>query len=68
MIHLSTSLSHYKKPEIQAALVEHASGKEVAARFGDNFGKRPEVLQYPSDVLEMAKQGATSLEKPWLAS
>ncbi len=60
MIHLSTSLSHYKRPEIQEALVEHAAGKEVAARFGDNFGKRPEVLQYPSDVLEMAKKGATS--------
>ncbi len=60
MIHLSTSLSHYKKPEIQEALVEHAANREVAARFGDNFGKRPEVLQYPSDVLEMAKKGATS--------
>ncbi len=60
MIHLSASLSHYKRPEIQEALVEHAANKEVAARFGDNFGKRPEVLQYPSDVLEMAKKGATS--------
>lgn len=60
MIHLSTSLQHYKRPEIQEALVEHAANKEVAARFNDNFGKRPDVLQYPSDVLEMAKQGATS--------
>jgi len=24
------------------------------------FGKRPDVLQYPADVLELVKQGATS--------
>ncbi|MAG15780.1 hypothetical protein CMO88_01835 [Candidatus Woesearchaeota archaeon] len=60
MIHLSTSLSHYKRPEIQEAIVEHAAGKEVAARFNDKFGKRPDSLQYPNDVLEIAKNGATS--------
>ncbi|MBS3133484.1 hypothetical protein J4470_05190 [Candidatus Woesearchaeota archaeon] len=60
MIHLSNSLQHYKRPEIQEAIAEHASNKEVAARFNDRFGKRPDVLQYPSDVLEMARKGATS--------
>ena len=60
MIHLSTSIKHYKRPDVQAAIVEHASSKEIAARFNDRFGKRPDVLQYPNDVLEMAKQGATS--------
>ena len=60
MIHLSTSLQHYKRPEIQQAIADHASGKEVAARFSDKFGKRPDVILYPSDVMELAKQGATS--------
>ena len=60
MIHLSTALLHYKRADVQQAIVEHASNKEVAARFNDSFGKRPDVLQYPNDVLDMAKKGATS--------
>ncbi|MBI2137256.1 hypothetical protein HYU12_01920 [Candidatus Woesearchaeota archaeon] len=60
MIHLSTSLGYYKRPEVQEAIVAHASGKEVAARFNEQFGKRPDVLQYAGDVLDFAKRGATS--------
>ena len=60
MIHLSTSLKYYKREDVQKALVEHGKDKEVAARFNEQFGKRPDALTYPSDVLELAKQGATS--------
>jgi len=60
MIHLSTSLKYYKRLEIQEAIIAHSGDKEVAARFNDKFGKRPDVLQYPNDVLDMAKNGATS--------
>lgn len=60
MIHLSTSLQYYKRPDVQKALAEHAANKEVAARFNDKFGKRPDFLKYPADVLEFAKKGATS--------
>ena len=60
MIHLSTSLKYYKREDVQKAIVEHGTDKEVAARFNDKFGKRPDTLTYPSDVLELAKQGATS--------
>jgi hypothetical protein len=60
MIHLSTSLKYYKREDVQKALVEHGKGKEVAARFNDRFGRRPDTLTYPNDVMEMAKNGATS--------
>ena len=60
MIHLSTSLKYYKREDVQKALVEHGRDKEVAARFNEQFGKRPDILTYPADVLELAKQGATS--------
>lgn len=61
MIHLSALLQHYKKKEIQKAIVDDAKDKEVAVKFGDKgFGKRPDIIQYPNDVLELAKQGATS--------
>ncbi|MFH1408643.1 MAG: DNA primase small subunit domain-containing protein [Nanoarchaeota archaeon] len=68
MIHVSTLLRHYKQRDIQEALIEEAEDKEVAVRFGDYFGKRPDVLRHPSDVLEFAKKGATSFhisEERW---
>lgn len=41
-------------------MVEEGQRKEVAVRFDTHFGKRPDVLSYEQDVLELAKQGATS--------
>jgi hypothetical protein len=42
-------------------MVLHAKDREIAIKFGDKgFGKRPDVLSYPRDILELAKQGATS--------
>ncbi len=68
MIHLSTLLKYYKREDVQKAIVEHGTDKEVAARFNDRFGKRPDTLTYPNDALELAKQGATSFhcsEEMW---
>lgn len=61
MLTLSTILKHYKRPEIQQAMIEHSHNKEVAIKYGEKgFGKRPDMLKYPVDILEAAKQGATS--------
>lgn len=65
---LSTTLSFYKKPEIQKELVKFAEHKEVAIRYGDFFGRRPDVLVYEQDILEIAKKKATSFhcsEEHW---
>ncbi len=60
-IHISTLLKYYKRLEIQQALVSAGEHKEVAMSYGGtDYGKRPDVLSYPKDVLEMVKQGATS--------
>ncbi|MBI4151308.1 hypothetical protein HY492_04230 [Candidatus Woesearchaeota archaeon] len=70
MIHLSTLLQYYKRPEIQQALVDAAVDKEIAVRYaGEGYGKRPDTLQYPQDVIENVKKGATSFhcsEELWL--
>lgn len=66
---LAKTLSFYKRKDIQEELVKQAKDKEVAFRFGDFFGKRPEAITYPNDVLELAKQKMTSLhcsEELWL--
>ena len=68
MLTIGTTLKHYKRKDIQVALIDHTKDREVAARFNDAFGTRPDVLQYNSDVLEFAKQGATSFhcsEERW---
>ncbi|KYK24558.1 hypothetical protein AYK26_03180 [Euryarchaeota archaeon SM23-78] len=57
---LAKTLSFYKRKDIQEELVKHAKDKEVAFRFDERFGKRPETLSYPNDVLELAKQRVTS--------
>ncbi|MGE0793292.1 MAG: DNA primase small subunit domain-containing protein [Candidatus Woesearchaeota archaeon] len=58
---ISFSLSYYKKPTVQRAIVREAENKECSVRFGlDSFGKRPDVLSYERDVLELAKKKATS--------
>ena len=61
MIDQGTLLRHYKRKYIQEAIVRNAKDREIAIRYGEKgFGKRPDMLMYPSDVFEAAKQGATS--------
>ncbi|MBT4651387.1 hypothetical protein HOC13_02580 [Candidatus Woesearchaeota archaeon] len=57
---IGVQLRYYKKKEIQEAIVEHAQDKEIAIRYGASFGKRPDMLLYPMEILELAKRGATS--------
>jgi DNA primase large subunit len=57
---LAKTLSYYKRREVQKAILEQAQGKEIAVRFSDFFGKRPDILMYEDDVLEFAKKKATS--------
>jgi len=60
-ISISTRLKYYKRPEIQKAIATAATNKEIAVRFGQGgYGKRPDMISYPRDVLEFAKQGITS--------
>ncbi len=60
MVSLSDRLTYYKRPEIQKAILNSAEDKEVVARFGEGFGKRPDILSYENDIIELVKQGATS--------
>jgi len=60
MISISTRLKHYKRRDVQEEMIYHAMDREVAIRFNESFGKRPDVLNNPRDILELVKQGATS--------
>src|SRR3989339_2258708 len=62
-------LRHYSRKEIQKALVEQAKDKEIGVRYRETFGKRPDTLQFESDIFEFARKGATSFhlsEETWV--
>ena len=60
MLDKGICLRFYKRKDIQDAMLEHAHNKEIAVRYGNGFGKRPDILTYPDEILELAKQGVTS--------
>ena len=54
-----TSL-YYSNPQVSRAILEFSKDREVVPRYFNGFGKRPDTLQYESDILELVKRGATS--------
>ncbi len=51
---------YYSRPEIQKALFDFSKNREICPRYFQGFGKRPDSFQYPNDIFELAKKGATS--------
>jgi hypothetical protein len=62
-------IDFYSREDVQDELIRCAKDREVAARFGERgFGKRPDILQFRGDIIELVKQGATSFhfsEERW---
>ena len=52
---------YYSRVDVQKAIFSFSSNREVVPRYFEGFGKRPDCLQYPGDVFELVKKGATSL-------
>ena len=62
-------LDFYSRNDIQEEVLRLSKDREVAVRFGDKgFGKRPDILQFKGDIVELVKQGVTSFhfsEERW---
>ncbi len=52
---------YYSNPKVLAALAKFAEDREVVPRYFESFGKRPDKIQYPSDIMGLVNKGATSL-------
>ena len=68
MLQLHTTLNYYKREDIRTEMVLASRNKEVAVRYGDGFGKRPDMIIYESDILSFAQKKATSFhisEESW---
>ena len=51
----------YHQEEVVRTILQNSKGREVAVKFGSKgFGKRPDLLKYPDDLLAYVNQGATS--------
>lgn len=51
---------YYSNPKVQEALVEFGRNREVVPRYFEGFGKRPDSIQYASDIMGLVSKGATS--------
>ena len=57
----TSAWNYYSRKDVQEALLEVAKNREVVGVFSNgNFGKRPNVLLYPDDIIEMVKDGVVS--------
>jgi len=55
------SWNWYSRQSVQRAILEVAKNREVVSVFQDSkFGKRPDVLNYPGDILQAVAQGTIS--------
>ena len=55
------AISHYARKDIQEAMFEFCKNRETVANFNNKFfAKRPDCFDYISDILNEAKNGATS--------
>ncbi len=51
----------YSRESVQKALLEIAKNREVVCVYEDkSFGKRPDTIQYPADILQAVAEGAVA--------
>lgn len=54
------SLFYYSRADVQKAILNFCQDRETVPRYYEGFGKRPDSLQFPSDIIQQVKNGATS--------
>jgi len=57
----SLAISYYSRQDVSKAIFDFSKNREVVPSYMmQSFGKRPDALQYPSDIPAFVKKGATS--------
>jgi len=52
--------AYYSRRDIQQAIYDFCKNRETVPRYYEGFGSRPDMIDYPNDILNFAKKGATS--------
>ena len=54
-------IEYYSRKDVQKHILSIAKNRELAVKFGEQgFGKRPDMLQFENDIIELVNSGATS--------
>lgn len=65
----SEVIKFYSRKDVCNEIVRFAKNREVAARFRQgSFGKRPDVIQFPQDIISQVREGVISFhasEERW---
>ncbi len=60
-MHQQDILKYYSRSDVQKSIAAAARDREVAGTVRDGgYQKRPDIVQYPGDILEKAKRGAVA--------
>ncbi|MEM5804289.1 MAG: hypothetical protein QXU82_00335 [Candidatus Aenigmatarchaeota archaeon] len=60
-MHQLDIINYYSRKDVQSAIADAAKDREIAGTVRDGaFMARPDVLQYPKDVIEKVKNGAVA--------
>ncbi len=51
---------YYSRKDIREAIFNFCRNRETVPRYYEGFGKRPDSIEYPSDILMQVQKGATS--------
>jgi len=55
------ALSYYSRNDVRKALLDFGKNREVVGSFSmEGFSKRPDILEYENEVLNLVKKGVTS--------
>ena len=54
------ALTYYSRKDVQEAIFNFCKNRETIPRRSDIFGKRPDNLEYPSEVFQAVKKGWAS--------
>lgn len=68
MLTLKTAIKYYEREDVEKSIVDASIDREVAIKFSNKFGPRPDVLNNPNDIMEAVKDGASSFhvsEERW---
>ncbi|MFW5846587.1 MAG: DNA primase small subunit domain-containing protein [Nanoarchaeota archaeon] len=51
---------YYSRKDIQKAIFDFSQNREISPQYFQGFGKRPDMFNFPGDIFELVKKGATS--------
>lgn len=51
---------YYSRKDVQDEICKFCQNREVVPRYGEGFGKRPDYLEYPTELMQHVRKGATS--------